>query len=468
MEIRNGASFKRAIRIEFGPVSSYLPKRLQSKKAITCSKVFFSNFVPMKFNHNAKMRHISTFFVLLYLAGSSWAQVPAPSRSGALVHKTAGTTAGVPCAGSQIFSEDFENGLPATWTVVDGDTLTPRSETTLNKGWQTIVDYADTTNTLMATPSWYVNAGQSDDWLISPQISLGTNSCLSWSARSLDAAFPESYEVRISTTNNDTAAFLQDTALVTVAGEIGTAEVRAVNLAAYANQDVYFAFRQTSEDKFVLLLDDVKVSNVNNNDIGVRAVSYGSPAPGDTVTFAVTVANYGSDTVRAFNILWEVDGGGTQNMSIDSIALAPNATLSFNHDARYISDSLDRFYDLCLWTRLPNNVSDEDISNDSLCTKLPIGTPVGIKGPQVATAEMQIFPNPFRETFEVAISGLENRIDATVRLTDLLGKVLWETQQRMQGSVRLTIAPGNLPAGMYMLQLSSQEQSLVTRRVLRH
>ncbi|HHG85293.1 MAG TPA: T9SS type A sorting domain-containing protein, partial [Bacteroidetes bacterium] len=274
------------------------------------------------------------------------------------------------------------------------------------------------------------------------------------------------YEVRISTTTPDTSAFMSDTALVTISGEGGLNNIRSLNLAAYANQDVYLAFRHTSEDKFVLLLDDVKVSNVNTLDIGVMDVTYGSPAPGDTVTFGLTVANYGSDTVTSFKVSWAIDGGAIKAMLVDSIKLAPNATLTFDHSSLYFSDTLDRFYDLCLWTGLPNNGTDQDINNDTLCIKLPIGSPVGAPEPVLVSASMRIFPNPFSENFSIEISGIHQQINAEIRLYDLFGKEIWVKNQFIQGNTRLEVAPGQLAAGIYLLELRSQGQHLLTRRVI--
>ncbi|HHG84743.1 MAG TPA: hypothetical protein ENJ82_08330, partial [Bacteroidetes bacterium] len=83
------------------------------------------------------MRSILILFAFFLFAGFGWAQSPYSLRSGSTAQGVAGLSSGIPCSGSQIFFEDFENGLPANWIIIDGDTLTPRMETGLSKGWQT-------------------------------------------------------------------------------------------------------------------------------------------------------------------------------------------------------------------------------------------------------------------------------------------------------------------------------------------
>ena len=93
----------------------------------------------------------------------SFGQVTSRAPLGVSSLKTDGITSEVPCAGSVLLYEDFENGIPSGWVVIDGDTLTPRSVMQLQKGWQSRVDYRDTSNLVVVSPSWYEQQGASDD-----------------------------------------------------------------------------------------------------------------------------------------------------------------------------------------------------------------------------------------------------------------------------------------------------------------
>ncbi|CAN5136032.1 hypothetical protein BH09BAC1_BH09BAC1_01030 [soil metagenome] len=165
--------------------------------------------------------------------------------------------------------EDFENGIPATWIVRDVDGKTPDPDVAglgfgVGDAWigvpEGIINGDGNPNGVALSHSWYTPVAASNDWLISPPIALGTTTDLIWKAQTFgSAAFRDGYEVRISTTDTTIAAFLANPALFTIAAENNGWNSHTVNLAAYANQTVYIAFRNNSFDKYLLALDDVIV-----------------------------------------------------------------------------------------------------------------------------------------------------------------------------------------------------------------
>ncbi len=371
---------------------------------------------------------------------------------------------GVPCTGVSIFEEDFEAGLPAGWLVVDGDGLTPRSETGLAPGWQVITDYRDTSNMVIVSPSWYDNGGGvSNDWLISPSITLGDNPCFSWTAYSQDGGYLEGYEVYLSTTGTDTADFLAGTRIDTVPFELDDYTIRALSLLDFANQTVNLAFRQISDDKFVLALDNIKISNIVPIDIGAYAVAYGNPSPGDTLEFDISVANYGSETVTSFELCYSIDGGTASCMLVDSLVLEPNQILPFTHDDLFISDTLDEFYSFCAWTKLPNNGGDNEVTNDTLCEEIPVGNPVGISSGNLSQLQLLAFPNPAIDVLHLDLKG--NREAVKIQMIGMDGKVyLRESHRAGQSEISLNLA--GLPKGVYLLRAETKEGKVGTSRVI--
>jgi hypothetical protein len=86
---------------------------------------------------------------------------------------------------------------------------------------------------------------------------------LRWRAQAFLGSFPDGYEVRISTAGTAIADFEANAALFAVAAEeSGGYALRTVDLAlaGYANQAVHFAFRNNSNDQFILMVDDVRVT----------------------------------------------------------------------------------------------------------------------------------------------------------------------------------------------------------------
>lgn len=165
-----------------------------------------------------------------------------------------------------IFSEDFSNlngVLPAGWTVINGDGLTPNANVAqFTNAWIIAADFDNLPDTVAMSTSWYTPAGTSNDWLITPAIALTANNILAWEAEAQDAAYPDGYELRISTTTPTIAGFNANPPLFTIPAETGAVWTqRTVNLqaAGYSNQSVYLAWRNNSTDQFILMVDDISV-----------------------------------------------------------------------------------------------------------------------------------------------------------------------------------------------------------------
>lgn len=357
----------------------------------------------------------------------------------------------LPCNGDLIFEENFDAGIPGTWTVLDIDDHTPKAVLNLGKGWQSHVDYKDANNQLAVTPSWYEPAGQSDDWLITPAITLGTNTCLSWVSYSQDKYFPETFEVRISTTTPDTAGFFAEAVVDSIGAEDDDYEYRAVDLSDWAGQTVYIAFRQTSNDRFVLALDEVKLANVGTVDAGISAwqnTESGNLA--DTIVIAGEIANYGTDTLTSVTVNFSVDGGTVQSMSFDSIKVIPFQTLNFTHDSLVFTDSTDQYYDICVWTSNPNGGTDSRVSNDTLCDKVAVGNPIAIDN-QLVSIGLKVFPNPSNGQIRVEWTN-RNGGEVELGIWDLNGKMQGSKTER-NGTNSMNWDLSELSKGLYLLRV---------------
>ncbi len=98
-----------------------------------------------------------------------------------------------------------------------------------------------------------------DDWIISPQITLGINSSITlWVKSYTDLYGLETYNVLISTTDNNPASFTVISGPAPLEAPIVWTEV-SIDLSAYDGMTVYVAIQCVSEDKFIFMLDDVSV-----------------------------------------------------------------------------------------------------------------------------------------------------------------------------------------------------------------
>ena len=134
-------------------------------------------------------------------------------------------------------------------------------DTTDATAWAAYTDMA-TGNTVALSTSWYSPPATADDWMITPPIDIGaTNVELSWRARAWDPAFPDGYQVWVSTAGATIADCMATSSIFSIASEASTSTVQTVNLttAGFSNQAVRICFRNNSADMFLLEIDDILV-----------------------------------------------------------------------------------------------------------------------------------------------------------------------------------------------------------------
>ncbi|WP_336962474.1 T9SS-dependent choice-of-anchor J family protein [Chryseobacterium contaminans] len=137
-------------------------------------------------------------------------------------------------------------------------------------------------------PSGGVSAN--NDWLITPAVTLGASSnILTFWVKALSPAFVESYKVGVYTgTGNPTSAAnftIVSTPATSTAPD--TWQQVTINLDAYAGQSVKIGFQYMSADKYMFMLDDVKVTTsgtLATNEVSKTKTStalYPNPTKGE-------------------------------------------------------------------------------------------------------------------------------------------------------------------------------------------
>lgn len=159
---------------------------------------------------------------------------------------------------TEILNEDFQTGIPATWTIVDNDGLTPDAQVSeYTQAWISKEDPDNNMDTTASSTSFFDPVGRADRWLITPALAIGNfGNIIQWEAKSHDPSFPESYKVLISTTDTQISSFT-DT-LIIVTNELPTWTTRTVNISdsGYVSGNVHIAFVNTTYDGFKLYFDD--------------------------------------------------------------------------------------------------------------------------------------------------------------------------------------------------------------------
>jgi hypothetical protein len=171
--------------------------------------------------------------------------------------------------------------FPSNMLKRNVDNLAPAASVSyVNEAWERREDFVtNVTDSCAFSTSWYTPAGTANDWMWTPLIGpLGANSQLSWEAMAPDISYADGYEVRLMPAavgpptggagvigNQITSSVL----VFSTAGENSTWTTRTVDLSAYAGQSGYIGFRNNSNDKFLLMIDNILVENLGAADAAV-------------------------------------------------------------------------------------------------------------------------------------------------------------------------------------------------------
>lgn len=219
--------------------------------------------------------------------------------------------------GQNILSENFDGGttLPTGWKQYNVDGLTPNSSVNFigTNAWS-VQAFDEAHGNSVVAISWYAPAGQSDDWLVTPLVSLpaGGNYVLEFDNIGPDASYPDNYEVWVTTTGDATTDFLTNgTKLVSAVSNAGDWATKSVDLSAYAGQDIYIAFRDVANDKYIMLLDNITIRVFAPNDVRLNSVTnsrFALKNTNNSITYSVT--NRGSNAVTGLTVAYS-DGTNT-------------------------------------------------------------------------------------------------------------------------------------------------------------
>lgn len=229
-------------------------------------------------------------------------------------------------AGSKMVNEDFENAdyTPMSingaggWTVYDGDKQkTYNIFRELYNPYQTQpIGFQLFNRTVAQVPEQYwedaaphsgetfmmAPSGQSannDNWLISPELS-GNGQTVSFWAKSFTTAWPESFEVLYSTTDNAPESFTQTVTVENYPADGVVPEVWTEFKATLPAGAKHFAIRHRTYDTLALLVDDVTFEGASDVPEDIALTGYHIFRDGVQITSEpVTETTYTDDPVEA-------------------------------------------------------------------------------------------------------------------------------------------------------------------------
>ena len=159
-----------------------------------------------------------------------------------------------------------------------------------------------------------------NDWLISPAISLGSNSSVSFWVKSYSDQYGlERYKVGVSTTNTDPASFTIISGSNYLEAPVAAWQQKNFDLNSYNGQTVYIAIQCVSNDAFLFMVDDF---------VATTTISQTTTLAG-LVTDAISGAPVSGALVSVAGLTDVTDASG--NYSIENITAGVlNAAFSSN------------------------------------------------------------------------------------------------------------------------------------------
>lgn len=277
---------------------------------------------------------------------------------------------------TDLLFEDFQSGIPSTFTLRNLDGHTPDAFVSyITDAWVTKDnEHNPGVNDSVAVSTGYYNAGATpaDDWMITPGLVFTANAFLRYKVLMSDGIDVSSMEVRIAT-DTAIASFLGNPVLetITVADLTDyTREIRQIDLGAagYVGDTFYIAFRNnTNNDTFnLLMIDSIYVFETYTIELGVTkssvqeylAVNTSYPVKG-------TIHNYGADTVTSMRMNWQLDNGVVNQQYLDGLQVIPFTDYNFTHNTN-LNISTTGSKTIRIWADSINDQADQNTINDTL------------------------------------------------------------------------------------------------------
>jgi hypothetical protein len=252
---------------------------------------------------------------------------------------------------------------------------------------------------------------------------------------------------------------------------------KSYSLSAVANQDLTLAIYVASKDSAgvgngtTLHIDDVRI--VNNAEFDLAVIDLVSPTQANfntvsTQNIIARVQNVGSQPISAANqanILAKIiePFGTSFNIPAPIFAIGDQSVLQ-SGEIKLVTITPYQPFNTGLHTicGIINFAADQDAKNDTLCVQLN-ATSTSIATRQGNGVEVAVFPNPNSGNFNVVIETQQPNDYTVLTLLDISGKIAY--QQNITGNKQHEVNVKQLPKGVYILQIKT-EQTITTQRVV--
>jgi hypothetical protein len=243
-------------------------------------------------------------------------------------------------------------------------------------GWAVVYNALEN-DTFLVSTSWLDTLVAVNRWIITPPITnITANTVLTWLAKSPDANFKESYEVY--GTNKTGTLVAQDFAvgdlLFSSTGENSSWTRRSVSLGNFVGQTLRFAFKNNSNNKYQIWIDDIEVITLPNNLdgalTGIETPKYILTNASDSIK--VNVSNLGAININTLVLNYTI-GNSSINTQTFTLAngLSYKQTNLTKFSLPYTVSSAGNFK-AKVWISSVNTIQDQNQSNDTTFTYITV------------------------------------------------------------------------------------------------
>jgi hypothetical protein len=141
----------------------------------------------------------------------------------------------------------------------------------------------------------------------------------------------------------------------------------AVDLSTYSGQQVYIAFRNITNQGYLLAIDNVEVLSLPADNLSITSLELPAYSALNTNnTLKINVKNLGSTVINTVDIEWS-DGTNTYPYNITNLNLQPYATTTISHNTPVIySNVVEK--NISVTASNVNGNTDPDLSDNSMST----------------------------------------------------------------------------------------------------
>ena len=305
---------------------------------------------------------------------------------------------------------------------------------------------------------WIITDDKAVDGQFSARSAYLTNVNNTESALSIRVNVPYDDTVRfmcnVSSENNyDFLYFkLNGTQVFKMSGESGWLEKEAILKEGFNLLEwIYKKDESVSKGSDCGWLDYLIFPSAAFNTVDLKTGEIVTPQPGKSYQREVITAqviNFGTDTVRSFNLAYTVNGDIPVSESFSkTIPPGDTVTVAFSTDTNLSGDGSY----LIKVFGFSNN--DGYLKNDTTSLLIVNTDITSVENPG---NKISVMPNPFLNTFRISFES-DIKDDVTISIFNSLGKLLWEENAVLTpGENIITVTPENIPPGFYTLRIKGK------------